>query len=69
MEANAVMDRELLLELMERYGLSGFTPRPASASLRSIAKIIAARPDGQTCIEDLTAYLLLNGISVGDRRP
>lgn len=70
MEADAVMDRKLLLELMERYGLSGFTPpRPASASLRSIAKIIAARPDDQTCIEDLTAYLLLNGIPVGDRRP
>lgn len=64
-----IMDRKLLLELMETYGLSGFTPRPASASLRSIAKIIAARKSDRACIEDLTEYLLLNGIPVGDRRP
>ena len=63
------MDRELLVELMETYGLSGFTPQPASASLRRIAKIIAARKSDRACIEDLTVYLLLNGIPVGDRRP
>lgn len=63
------MDKEILLRLIKTYNLSGFTPRPASSTLRSIAKIIAARKSDQACIEDLTAYLLLNGIPVGDRRP
>lgn len=63
------MDRELLVELMETYGLPGFTPQPASAGLRNIARIIAARKSDRACVEDLTKYLLLSGIPVGDRRP
>lgn len=63
------MNRELLAGLLETYGLSGFTPQPASPNLRSIARIIAARESDRACVEDLTEYLLLNGIPVGDRRP
>lgn len=63
------MDREVLRRLTKAYDFSGFTPQPINSNLRNIAKIIAARPDDRTCIEDLTAYLLLNGIPVGDRHP
>lgn len=63
------MDKEILLRLIKTYNLSGLTPQPASSNLRNIAKIIAARESDRKCIEDLTEYLLLNGIPVGDRRP
>ena len=63
------MDRQLLARLISTYDLSGFTPQPASPNLRNIARIIAARQSDGACVEDLTKYLLLNGIPVGDRRP
>ena len=56
------MNHELLIKLMQTYGLSGFTP-----SLRNIAKMIDARRSDRECVETLTEYLLLNGIPVGDR--
>lgn len=64
-----IKDREILLRLIKTYNLSGLTPQPASSNLRNIARIIAARESGRKCVEDLTEYLLLNGIPVGDRRP
>lgn len=63
------MDREVLAKLIKTYNFSGFTPQPISSSLRNIAKIIAARRSDRECIEDLTEYLLLNGIPVGEKTP
>lgn len=63
------MNRDLCQKLMKKYGISGFTPQPISSSLRNIAKIIAARRSDRECIEDLTEYLLLNGIPVGEKTP
>lgn len=62
------MDREFLRELMQTYGICGFTPQPASANLRAIAKIIAGRRSGRECIEVLIKYLRLNGISADGPR-
>ncbi len=61
------MNNELLIKLMQTYGLSGFTPQPANPRLRNIAKMIDARRSDRECVETLTEYLLLNGIPVGDR--
>lgn len=63
------MDREVLTKLIQTYDLSGFTPQPANSNLRSIARIIAARRSDRECIEDLTEYLLLNGIPVDEQAP
>lgn len=62
-----IADREILRRLTRTYDLSCVPPQPINSNLRNIAKIIAARPDDQTCIADLTAYLLLNGIPVEDQ--
>lgn len=63
------MNRDPCQKLIKKYGLSGFTPQPANSNPRSIAKIIAARRSDRECIEDLTEYLLLNGIPVGEQAP
>lgn len=64
-----IMNRDSCQKLLKKYGICGFTPQPASSNLRNIAKSISARQSNRACIGDLTEYLLLNGIPVGDRRP
>ena len=68
-KVDAAMKEKRLAKLIETYGLSGFTPQPANPHLRNIARIIAARQSDRECVETLTEYLLLNGISVGDQGP
>lgn len=59
------MNEDFREKMIKTYGICGFTPQPANANLRSIAKIIAARRSDRECIQDLTAFLRLNGIDAG----